>query len=295
MGTDVKQRIEAAFAQHPSILDGGLGAEFLRHDIDLERDLLGHERCFELLSITRPELVREVHESFREAGARWLTTNTFCADPGSLKLHGLQSRGSELTRAAVELCRAAARDETVVLGSVGPGRSLPDAHETRAFIEDLVDAGVDGLLLETQVDGATLDLLMEQALAVRDQQGRGLFIAVSLVADLRGALPVCKVRSQPELFAKLRDSGVDLLALNCSTGFEPLRPALTRLRPEWTGRLGVYPNAGIPTLRPDGSWHYPIGPDEFAHGVLALQHEFDLDLIGGCCGTTPAHIRALRL
>lgn len=293
MGHDTTRKLNAAFAQRPSILDGGMGSALLGSDVSLEHDLLGHERCFELLSVTRPELVRQVHASFQEAGARWLTTNTFCADPASLRQRGLLSRGEELVSAAVGLCREVANDETLVLGSVGPGRSLPNAIETRAFLETLVASGVDGLLIETQVDGATLDLILEQATLVREQQEHGLFIAVSLVVASNGELPACKPHAEQDLLARLHDSGVDLLAVNCSTGFEPLRPALTRLRPEWTGRLGAYPNAGVPTLQPDSSWRYPIGPDEFAEGVLALQKEFDLDLVGGCCGTTPAHIRAL--
>jgi len=297
MGHDLTHRLQAAFAQRPAILDGGLGAELLSYDVDVERDMLGHERSGELLSVTRPELVRQVHASFKEAGAQFLTTNTFCADPASLATRGLSERSDELTRAAAAICRGVASHDVIVLGSVGPGpgKALPDASATRAFLECLVDAGVDGLLLETQVDGATLERLLEQALLVRAEHGGELFIAVSLVVDSSGRLAACRELDEHELLTRFEAAGVGLLTFNCSTGSAPLHPALARLRGQWSTRIGVYPNAGLPNRELDGELRYPIDPGQFATGVLALQREFGLDLVGGCCGASPAHIRALSV
>jgi len=296
MSDDHSARISAAFASPPSILDGGFGAELLSADVDLERDLESHEQCVELLNVNRPDLVRQTHAAFQEAGAQWLTTNTFCADPASLERRGLGDRSDELTRAAVAICRGVASSKSLVLGSVGPGpgQAPPDASATRRFLESFVEAGVDGLLLETQMSSGTLRTLLREAEAVRKVHASGLFLAVSCVVDSRGSLPAAPDDEERELPALLRDHGVDLFALNCSTGCEPLRPALSRLRNAWPARFGIYPNAGVPSSDEAGPVQYPIGPDEFADGVLKLQREFEFDLIGGCCGASPAHIRALR-
>ncbi len=296
MSDDLSARISAAFATPPSILDGGLGAELLDADVDLERDLESHERCVELLNVNRPDLVRQTHASFLEAGAQWLTTNTFCADPASLEKRGLGERCDELTRAAVAICRGVAASDSLVLGSVGPGLGTapPAASATRAFLECLVDAGADGLLLETQMSLDTLRALLREAEAVRKTHASDLFLMVSCVVDSHGNLPAAPGNEERELPALLRDHGVDLFALNCSSGCEPLSPALERLREAWPARFGIYPNAGVPTSDEAGSLRYPIGPGEFAAGVQGLQRKFELDLIGGCCGASPAHIRALR-
>lgn len=288
MSTDVQQRIREAFSHSPSILDGGLGTELLKR-------VHGKEAPLSLLSVTRPELVRELHAGYRHAGAQWLTTHTFCADAASLRLDGLAERSEEITRAAVACCREVAQEECLVLGSVGPGPGAapPLETETRAFLECLTGAGVEGLLIETQLEERTLKVLVAQALLVRQAQKGELFIAVSLVVNAQGVLPACKERGEHELLAELEGSGIDLLALNCSTGSAPLRPALARLRGQWRGRIGVYPNAGVPLRTSDPRGRYQLTPAEFATEMQALQREFDLDLLGGCCGVSPAHIQAL--
>ena len=196
---------------------------------------------------------------------------------------------------SVELCREAASDRAQVFGSIGPGPGSVkiDTRATRAFIECLLEAGVDGLLIETQVDAEVLDQLLALTMIARALQSRDIVLGVSLVVDVNSHLPA-QVRSGEEnLVPFLENAGVDLLAFNCSNGPAPLRAALQRVRADWPNAFGAYPNAGVPMFTANGTAQYPIGPDEFARELTQLQREFELDLIGGCCGATPEHIRAL--
>ena len=280
-----------ALSEGTITLDGGLGVELLNRARDLERDYLGAPGATALLSVTRPELVREVHEEFLEAGATAISTNTFCADPTSLEAIGQGARSGELVRASVSLARAAAAGTRVpVLGSIGPGplgASL-EGESTERFLKNFVDAGVDALLLETQMDARRfLELLELATRAANDQVER----IVSFTCASDGSLPAAP--QEAELAEVLEDSGVALVALNCSNGPGPLALALERWRALWSGPLGAYPNAGTPTRDEDGSLSHPIAPEIFAMACAELARRYDLALVGGCCGAGPDHIRAL--
>lgn len=279
-----RHRIE--FAQTRHVLDGGLGSQLGTHELDVERDLLGLERGYDALSITRPELVESVHASFARSGATLLTTNTF-----QVLFH--PRADSSWIHESVRLARSAAGSSARVLGSLGPGAPKQSIEKRRASdtFRQLVDAGCDGLLIETQMEWDVMIALAECARAVAPDAP----LLLSLVADVHGALPACATRGEAELARFANDLGVDLLAVNCSTGTAPLRPALERLRDVWSGPLGAYPNAGVPEPDAGGALRYPLDATRFAEELAALQHEFSLALVGGCCGTTPEHIRKLAL
>lgn len=285
-------RLVEALERGLLVLDGGLGVELLNELPDERRDLFGCPHATELLSLSRPELVRRKHAEFLDAGAGALTTNTFCADPASLRRIGQESRGAELVRAAVTLCRAAAGSGTLVLGSVGPGPGsvVPERDETRAYLERFVAAGCDALLIETQLEPDVLEVLVETASDVTRDTKVGLIVSLGCALD--GSVPAAP--DEARLASRLHDAGVELLCFNCSTGPQALRPALDRWRALWQGALGAYPNAGVPTTGEDGRLQHPIEADVFAYMTAELVRRHGLAAVGGCCGAGPAHVRALR-
>lgn len=277
----------------PLLLDGATGSQLLASGFHAERDFLDVDDGVEVLNLTRPEQVRAVHESWLDAGCDLVTTNTFMALPGVIAECGLADRYVELLHAAVRAARGAADAWSEaghprgVLGGLGPGFDRPSASGTpRADVHAeyarafglLRAAGVDGLLIETASD----PLQVEASLAAA-REGYDGPLVLSLLA---GAAPL-------EVAAGLaRDHGVDVLAVNCGDGPARAEPALAALRERWDGALGCWPNAGASD--PDGpAGPGPIGPEEFADAVAALVRRFDLALVGGCCGTTPPHLRAL--
>jgi 5-methyltetrahydrofolate--homocysteine methyltransferase len=276
----------------PRLLDGALGSQLLGSGFDLRRDFLGRERCCEALNLTRPEQVQAVHESYLDAGSDLVCTNTFLATASALRARQLSERQGELVRRAVGAARAAAEawgDEERprrVLGCLGPGLDRPtESGRSAAEIEReygelaaLLDAaGVDGLLLETCADPR---LLCSAAAGIRARSALPLWISFAPWKErLVGGFEL------REAVAAVRDCGPELLALNCGAGFEHDEPQLAALRELWTGPLGYWPAAPAagPEARPAG----------FAAALAERARRFGLALVGGCCGTTPAHLRAL--
>lgn len=277
----------------PVLLDGALGTQLLASAFDLERDFLDVEDAPEVLNLTRPEQIRAVHESWFDAGCDLATTNTFMALPSVMADCGLEDRLEPLVRAAVDAARGAAEAWAEpdwplgVLGGVGPGADLPSesgrtAAEVRADYDRLfglqLAVGVDGLLIETCLDSIQVRAALEAA--------RARFDGPLLLSLLPGG------KAPGEALAAARDHAVDLLALNCGDGPEPMAQALAAIRDDWSGALGCWPNAGA--VDPDGpAGPGPIEPEAFADQVAALVDRYGLRLVGGCCGTTPAHLRAL--
>ncbi|QDU69390.1 homocysteine S-methyltransferase family protein [Engelhardtia mirabilis] len=283
----------ALAAGPPLLLDGAMGSQLLASGFDLARDYLEVEDGVEVLNLTRPEQVRAVHESWFDAGCDLATTNTFMALPSVLTECGQGARLNEIVAAAVREARAAAEawsDEDRprwVLGGAGPGTDLPTkSGRSRAAVEADYDAllrrltsgRVDGLLIETCADPIQIAAAVAAARRIGDEP--------LLLSLLPGAAPLA------EAVAAARDHGVDLLALNCGDGPGGMEAGLAQLRELWDGPLGCWPNAGA-TGPEEPAGIGPIGPEDFAAGVAELARRFDLRLVGGCCGTSPAHLRAL--
>lgn len=247
---------------------------------------------YEELCLSNPHLVQNVHAAYYEAGARLIETNTFSAHRDSLTRFGLESKVTRVNRAAVTIARNAVGEDAYVVGSIGSitaGRvHSKQLDEYRDQFEEqataLLHAGADGILLETFLDLDELRLAVE---AIRP------LTSLPIIAQL-ATLEVGRTRdghTLTEAFAELCKVGADIIGLNCRLGpAEIIRSFENAIVPE-DALLSAFPNAGRLGLS-DGEYAYKSSPEYFGESALRLREQ-GVGLIGGCCGTTPAHIRAM--
>jgi 5-methyltetrahydrofolate--homocysteine methyltransferase len=266
------------------LMDGAMGTR-------LQAAGLGMGECGPLWNLTRAAQVARVHQEYLAAGAQVLLTNTFQANPVALARYGLEGQLEEINARAVQLARRAAGGPRFVLGDIGPilrpGRYEEFAE--RAALRQVIESleGVDGLLFETCSSPAAL-AAVEFALHRVGLAGE-VPLLLSLTYLVVDGEPVTFSRHRPETFARhAARHGVAALGVNCGKDIDLATTAaiLRRYRGETDLPLFARPNAGAP--RPDGS--YPLGPAEFAAGLPDLV-EAGARMVGGCCGTTPEHIR----
>jgi homocysteine S-methyltransferase len=272
---------------------------------------IGFDQCFDELNLTHPALVAEVHREYIAAGAQMILTNTFGSNRYKLAKHGLEDQVDAINRAGVELAKRAAAasfKEVLIAGDIGPlgvriapfGRVQPDEARA-AFAEQvtaLVSAGVDLIVIETMSD---LYEIQEAIKAAKDvgADGRSPLPVVASVTFTRDGRTV--LGDHPVQVAHtLRDAGADVIGVNCSGGPAQLLRILKQMRAAVIGKDGdkshpylwVKPNAGWPE-QVGGRIMYPADPDYFGDYALAFC-EAGADIVGGCCGTTPQHIAAMR-
>lgn len=274
----------------PLLADGGIGTSLLPL-------LTAQMPCVDLLNQTDPASVETMHHAFVSAGARLLTTNTFCCDPDSLAGTGAEpealcAAGARLARKVAE--RAHQKDVILVAGSIGPGWRYPSAgqittgeiHEsTYLRARGLISGGVDLLWLETVQD-------QQQAAAAvagcrRAIVEAGSRIPLALLASLHTPETLLGGQGIAEALARLKILHIELFGLNCSLGPASLRPALDWMKPRNRKPLACCPNAGP-------SPEAYLGPAAWAEAMAALQRDYAPAILGGCCGVTPAHISALK-
>ncbi len=274
------------------LFDGGMGTEIYTRGVYLNV-------CYDELNVTRPDLVREIHADYIEAGADLLETNTFGANRLRLARFGLAERTFEFNEAGARVAREAADAAgrgTVVLGAVGPlgAQVAPlgtlSREEARAAfreqIRGLVAGGVDGLVLETFANLDEMGLALEVARA----ELPGAFLVASMTIQEDGST-VYGV--EPERYAPyLHEHGADVAGINCSVGPAAMLPVVERMRAATAGRLCVQPNAGIPR-NVEGRNLYLCSPEYLAEYARRFVQR-GASLLGGCCGTNPRHIRSMR-
>jgi methionine synthase / methylenetetrahydrofolate reductase(NADPH) len=265
---------------------------------------VGFDTCLDALNLNQPALVAEVHRAYIEAGSQVIQTNTFGANAYKLAEHGLQDKVAEINRAGVELARrvvSASFKEVLVAGDVGPlgvrlapfGRVQPE-QARQVFAEQiiaLVEAGVDLLIIETISDLFEIGEAVAAARQVAVQKDVHLPVVASMTftRDDRTLLGDSPAR----VAAALRENGADVIGANCSGGPAQIWRILRQMRqrvPE--AHYSVMPNAGWPE-RVGGRIMYPANPDYFGEYARAFC-EAGASLVGGCCGTTPQHIAAMR-
>jgi methionine synthase I (cobalamin-dependent) len=265
--------------------DGAIGTLLLEAGIPLTR-------CFEELCVSEPDRIRAIHEQYIQAGARVIETNSFGANAVRLGRFGFEERVAEINRAAAKLAREAAGDRNVyVAGSVGPlgitgdeaaARGIDRAKCFRAQIAALVEGGVDLIFFETFTD------LEEMRIAVEAKKEVGEIPEIcSFASTLDGRLSSGILLA--DAFAKLQGMGAKLMGANCMNDPRGMVQLLRQLPAEYS--LAVYPSAGNPKQQ-GNSFVYEAGPDDFAEAAREMVTK-GARLVGGCCGTTPAHIAAL--
>ena len=287
------------------LCDGAMGTQVQSRDLDIDKDFLGKENCTEILNRSRPDLVREIHTAYLAAGADLVQTNSFGGSPITLGEFGLADEAHDINRAAAEIAREAvsafAGDGRArfVLGSVGPGTRLPSlGHVGYQPLEDafavqcggLLAGGVDGFLIETCQDVLQVKAAINGAKRARARAGSDAPVLVQVTLETTGTL---LVGTDLAAAATVADAlGVDMLGLNCATGPQEMADHVKWLAERWPRPISVQPNAGLPELI-DGETVFPLGPDEVTAWLERFVVELGVSMIGGCCGTTAAHIASL--
>jgi len=294
-----------AITERVLVLDGGIGTSLLATEPgDGEREA-GAKRCLDLTCLDQPERVQAVHEGFLAAGSDAIETNTFLASPLALAEFGCAEQAREVNLAGARIARAAAdryaREDSprFVLGAMGPGTRLPSLGQVdeatlsesyRVQADALVEGGVDALAIETCQDPRQIHAALRACLEARARAGREVGLLVSITVEVTGALLVGA--SLADVVEELADQPLDVLGLNCALGPREMNEHVQVLATRSPFRLGVYPNAGLPQIV-DGKPTYPLTPDELADWLSRFVLEDGARLVGGCCGTTPAHIAAV--
>ncbi|MGW2329540.1 methionine synthase [Streptomyces sp. NPDC001700] len=297
--------LREALASRVVVADGAMGTMLQAQDPTLD-DFQQLEGCNEILNITRPDIVRSVHEEYFAAGVDCVETNTFGANHAALGEYDIPERVFELSEAGVRIAREVADEFTAstgqqrwVLGSMGPGTKLPtlghapyttlrDAYQQNA--EGMIAGGADALLVET-----TQDLLQTKAsiLGARralDATGANLPVICSVTVETTGTMLLGSEIGAA--LTALEPLGIDMIGLNCATGPAEMSEHLRYLARHARVPLSCMPNAGLPVLGKDGA-HYPLTPGELADAQETFVREYGMSLVGGCCGTTPEHLRQL--
>ncbi|MER6034415.1 methionine synthase [Streptomyces sp. NPDC001835] len=304
--TDSRTRASAlreALATRVVVADGAMGTMLQAQEPTLE-DFQQLEGCNEILNLTRPDIVRSVHEAYFAVGVDCVETNTFGANHSALGEYDIPERVYELSEAGARVAREVADEFTAkdgrprwVLGSMGPGTKLPtlghapyttlrDAYQRNA--EGLVAGGADALLVET-----TQDLLQTKAAVLGARRGLtalglDLPVIVSVTVETTGTMLLGSEIGAA--LTALEPLGIDMIGLNCATGPAEMSEHLRYLARNARIPLSCMPNAGLPVLGKDGA-HYPLSAPELADAQETFVREYGLSLVGGCCGTTPEHLR----
>jgi len=283
------------------IFDGACGTNLQRMRIPASA-WGSHEGCNEYLNLSAPEAISELHASFLEAGATVVETNTFGANDIVLAEYGLSDRVAEINAAAVECARAAVRrynPAARIAGAVGPTTKLPSLGHisfedmaksyTRQF-RALVEAGADLLLIETCQDLMQVKIALISCFETLEKLGKEIPVMVSITVENTGTMLVGS--DVAAAAAVIEPFPVFSLGLNCATGPEGMKSHIRYLGRNWPGRVSCFPNAGMPQVV-DGRTVYPLSPEAFASQLKAFVEEDGVSVVGGCCGTTPEHIRRL--
>ena len=288
------------------VYDGGMGATLEMFDLSLEDDYRLPGRCHEVLVLNRPDVIEGVHSSMLDAGALVLETDTFQASRLKLAEWGLEAHTEEINVKAAEIARRAAGEHRFVAGSIGPTGFLPASDDptlgqitfrelATVFAEQargLVKGGVDLIIIETAQDILEVKAAVFGAREAFKEAGRTLPIQCSVSLLPNGGKMLLGTDISAVL-ATLEGLDVDIIGLNCSTGPEDMRDAI-RFLGEFSSRpIHCIPNAGLPLQGPNGETIFPEEPEPLAAVLGEFVERYGVGIVGGCCGTTPDHIRAI--
>ena len=288
------------------VYDGGMGATLEQFELSLERDYRLPGRCHEALVLNRPDVIEGVHSSMLEAGADVLETDTFQASRLKLGEWGLEDHTHEINLKAAQIARRAAGEHRFVAGAIGPTGFLPASDDPTlgqigfgelvdVFTEQargLLEGGVDLVIIETAQDILELKAAVFGVRRAAAESSRAVPIqcSVSLLPQGGKMLLGTDISS---VLATLEALRVDAIGLNCSTGPEDMRDAIRFLGENSSVPVHCIPNAGLPLQGPNGETIFPEQPEPLAAVLGEFVERYGVGIVGGCCGTTPAHIQAI--
>ncbi len=296
----------AASRERILVYDGGMGATLEQFDLSLEADYRLPGRCHEVLVLNRPDVIESVHSSMLAAGADVLETDTFQASRLKLAEWGLEQHTYEINVKAAEIARRAAGKDRFVAGSIGPTGFLPASDDptlgeitfkqlVEVFSEQargLIEGGVDLIIIETAQDILEVKAAIFGAREAFNESERELPLQVSVSLLPQGGKMLLGTDISAVL-ATLEALEVDLIGLNCSTGPEDMRDAIRFLGENCSVPIHCIPNAGLPLQGPSGETIFPEQPAPLAAVLGEFVDRYGVTIVGGCCGTTPAHIEAI--
>src|SRR5215216_2421362 len=296
----------AAARDRVIVFDGGMGATLEQFDLDLERDYKLPGRCHEALVLNRPDVIQGVHESMIEAGAEVVETDTFQGSRIKLDEWGLGEHTVEINRRAAQIARRAAGEQRFVAGSIGPTGMLPASDDptlgaisfrelVEVFTEQaqgLLEGGADLIIIETAQDILEVKAAVFGTREAFKLTGRSTPIQTSVSLLPNGGKMLLGTDISAAL-ATLEALKVDVIGLNCSTGPEDMRDAIRFLGEYAPVPIHCIPNAGLPHQGPNGETIFPETPEQIATALGEFVERYGVNIVGGCCGTTPDHIYAL--
>ncbi len=286
------------------VIDGAMGTMIQSMIVPLDA-WEGKIGCNEILNVGAPEIIRSIHEKYAQAGADLIKTNTFGALPWVLDEYGIGDRAYELAKAGAQLVRqvcdkySSREKPRFVAGSLGPGTKLPSLghiHYDEMYegykiaAKGLIDGGVDVFLLETFQDPLQIKAALHAVQDASKEAGKEIPVMVSATIELTGTM---LIGTDVQTLAVIMEP-FDVLSLgfNCGTGPDQIEKHLKTLSQVWGRPISIHSNAGLPENR-GGHTYYPMGAEEFAEKESRFLQFDGVAIVGGCCGTTPAHIKAL--
>jgi 5-methyltetrahydrofolate--homocysteine methyltransferase len=297
----------AATRDRVIVFDGSMGATLEQFDLSLEDDYKLPGRCHEALVLNRPDVIEQLHASMIEAGAEVVETDTFQGSRLKLDEWGLGDQTLEINRRAAEIARKAVGEQHFVAGSIGPTGFLPASDDPtlgsirfRDLVEvfeeqarGLVEGGVDLIIIETAQDILEVKAAVFGAREAFKATGRAVPIQTSVSLLPNGGKMLLGTDISAAL-TTLEALDVDVIGLNCSTGPEDMRDAVRFLGEHCPLPIHCIPNAGIPHQGPNGETIFPAEPEPLADVLGDFVERYGLGIVGGCCGTTTEHIRAIK-
>ena len=300
--SNTPELLRTTLSQRVLVADGAMGTMLQAQDPTMD-DFQGHEGCNEILNVSRPDIVRTVHEAYFDVGVDLVETNTFGANLANLAEYGIEDRIEELAEAGARIAREVADDRTTseqprwVIGSIGPGTKLPtlghvpyatlrDAYQTQ--VRGMINGGVHALMVETAQDLLQAKAAVIGARRALTEAGADLPLFCQVTVETTGTMLLGSEIAAA--LTALEPLGIDFIGLNCATGPDEMSEHLRHLSRHARVGLSCMPNAGLPVLGRDGA-SYPLTPEELADAHDHFTKDFGLNLVGGCCGTTPEHLR----
>ena len=292
-------------AKRVVVLDGGMGTGVMQFNLTLD-DFDGQENCTDILTVTRPDVIRKIHASFLEVGCDAIETNTFGDNKIVLAEFDMPERTHELNKKSAELAREVCEEFSTpdkprfAIGSIGPGTKLATLRQTTfdtlldsyaEQVRGLIDGGVDVLLIETCQDILQIKACLNACLDVRQQRGREdipIMVQVTIEAPPMGTMLIGTDIAAAVATVEQFDE-VDVLGVNCATGPTELADSVKYLGDTSTRYVSVLPNAGLPQLR-NGEQYYPLSPEELGRWQAQFVTDDGVNIVGGCCGTTTEHL-----